>query len=165
MAERFEIMEKALLKMLEEKKYLTLREMLSTMNPSDVAGLFADLEDVKIPLVFRLLPKELAAETFVEMESEAQELLIRSFSDNELKEIVDELYADDLNWIAFEQPRWESFRCAARTRYHQAETPCTVYPQGDRVRVKFDTPIRAITAGQAVVFYDGEKVVGGGTIL
>ena len=77
----------------------------------------------------------------------------------------DELYADDLNWIAFEQPRWESFRCAARTRYHQAETPCTVYPQGDRVRVKFDTPIRAITAGQAVVFYDGQTVLGGGTIL
>ena len=76
----------------------------------------------------------------------------------------DELYADDLNWIAFESLT-EPVRCAARTRYHQAETPCTVYPQGDRVRVKFDTPIRAITAGQAVVFYDGDIVVGGGCIL
>ena len=104
MAERFEIMEKALLKMLEEKKYLTLREMLSTMNPSDVAGLFADLEDVKIPLVFRLLPKELAAETFVEMEPDAQELLIRSFSDNELKQIVDELYVDDAADLVEEMP-------------------------------------------------------------
>ena len=75
-----------------------------------------------------------------------------------------ELYADDLNWIALDDPR-EPFRCAARTRYHQAETPCTVYPQGDRVRVAFDSPIRAITAGQAVVFYDGDTVVGGGTIL
>ena len=79
MTERFEIMEKALLRMLEEKKYLPLREMLSTMNPSDVAGLFADLEDERIPLAFRLLPKELAAETFVEMEPDAQEILIRSF--------------------------------------------------------------------------------------
>ena len=104
MAERFEIMEKALLRMLEEKKYLPLREMLSTMNPSDVAGLFADLEDAHIPLAFRLLPKELAAETFVEMEPEAQELLIRGFSDNELKEIVDELYVDDAADLVEEMP-------------------------------------------------------------
>ena len=104
MAERFEIMEKALLKMLEEKKYIPLREMLSTMNPSDVAGLFADLEDDRIPLAFRLLPKELAAETFVEMEPDAQELLIRSFSDNELKEIVDELYVDDAADLVEEMP-------------------------------------------------------------
>ncbi len=104
MTERFEIMEKALLKMLEEKKYLPLREMLSTMNPSDVAGLFADLEESRIPLVFRLLPKELAADTFVEMESDAQELLIRSFSDNELKEIVDELYVDDAADLVEEMP-------------------------------------------------------------
>ena len=104
MAERFEIMEKALLTMLEEKKYLPLREMLSTMNPSDVAGLFVDLEDAKIPLVFRLLPKELAAETFVEMEPDAQELLIRGFSDNELKEIVDELYVDDAADLVEEMP-------------------------------------------------------------
>ena len=104
MTERFEIMEKALLMMLEEKKYLTLREMLSTMNPSDVAGLFADLEEDRIPLVFRLLPKELAAETFVEMEPDAQELLIRGFSDNELKEIVDELYVDDAADLVEEMP-------------------------------------------------------------
>ena len=104
MAERFEIMEKALLSMLEEKKYLTLREMLSTMNPSDVVGLFADLEETKIPLAFRLLPKELAAETFVEMEPDAQELLIRTFSDNELKEIVDELYVDDAADLVEEMP-------------------------------------------------------------
>lgn len=75
-----------------------------------------------------------------------------------------ELYADDVNWIAFDELK-EPFRCAARTRYHQAETPCTVYPQGDRIRVEFDSPIRAITAGQAVVFYDGDIVVGGGCIL
>ena len=104
MAERFEIMEKALLKMLDEKKYLPLREMLSTMNPSDVVGLFADLEETKIPLAFRLLPKELAAETFVEMEPDAQELLIRTFSDNELKEIVDELYVDDAADLVEEMP-------------------------------------------------------------
>lgn len=104
MAERFEIMEKALLKMLDERKYLPLREMLSTMNPSDVAGLFADLEEERIPLAFRLLPKELAAETFVEMDPDAQELLIRGFSDNELKQIVDELYVDDAADLVEEMP-------------------------------------------------------------
>ena len=104
MAERFELVEKALLKMLEDKKYATLRDILVTMNPNDVAGLFDGLEDKQIPLLFRLLPKELAAETFVEMEADAQELLIRGFSDNELKEVLDELYVDDAADIVEEMP-------------------------------------------------------------
>ena len=104
MAERFEIVEKALLQMLEDKKYTTLRDILSTMNPSDIAQVFGDLEDRQIPLFFRLLPKETAAETFVEMEPDAQELLIRGFSDNELKEVLDELYADDAADIVEEMP-------------------------------------------------------------
>ena len=104
MAERFEIVEKALLQMLSNKKYNTLRDIMSTMNPSDIAAVFADLEDRQIPIVFRLLPKELAAETFVEMEPDAQELLIRGFSDNELREVLDELYADDAADIVEEMP-------------------------------------------------------------
>ena len=104
MAERFELVEKALVKMLEDKKYATLRDILITVNPSDIAGIFSGLEEKQIPLLFRLLPKELAAETFVEMESEAQELLIRGFSDNELKEIIDELYADDAADLVEEMP-------------------------------------------------------------
>ena len=104
MAERFELVEKALLKMLEDKKYATLRDILVTMNPNDVAGLFDGLEDKQIPLMFRLLPKEQAAETFVEMEPDAQELLIRGFSDNELKEVLDELYVDDVADIVEEMP-------------------------------------------------------------
>jgi len=104
MAERFEIVEKALRKMLEEKKYAALRDILLVMYPSDIAALFSDLEEARIPLLFRLLPKELAAETFVEMEPDAQELLIRGFSDNELKQIVDELYVDDAADIIEEMP-------------------------------------------------------------
>ena len=104
MAERFEIVEKALLRMLEDKKYATLRDILVTMNPSDVAGLFGGLEDKQIPLMFRLLTKEQAAETFVEMDPDAQELLIRGFSDNELKEVLDELYVDDAADIVEEMP-------------------------------------------------------------
>ena len=104
MAERFEILEKALVSMLEDKKYATLRDILVTMNPSDVAGLFSDLEENQIPLLFRLLPKELAAEAFVEMEPDAQALLIRGFSDNELKEVVSELYVDDAADLVEEMP-------------------------------------------------------------
>ena len=67
MAERFEIVEKTLVKMLESKKYATLRDILVTMNPSDIAGIFEGLEESQIPILFRLLTKEQAAETFVEM--------------------------------------------------------------------------------------------------
>ena len=104
MAERFEIVQRAILAMLEDKKYATLRDILATMNPSDVAGLFQDLEEKQIPVMFRLLPKELAAETFVEMEPDDQELLIRGFSDNELKEVLDELYVDDAADLVEEMP-------------------------------------------------------------
>ena len=104
MAERFEIVEKALLKMLDEKKYSSLRDILITMNPADVAGLFDGLEEKQIPVMFRLLPKEQAAETFVEMEPEAQQLLIQGFSDNELREVLDELYVDDAADLVEEMP-------------------------------------------------------------
>ena len=104
MAERFEILEKTLIQMLEDKKYATLRDILVTMNPSDIAGIFLDLEEKQIPLLYRLLPKELAAETFVEMEPDAQELLIRGFSDNELKEVIDEMFVDDAADLVEEMP-------------------------------------------------------------
>ena len=90
--------------MLEDKKYNTLRDILITMNPSDIAAVFAGLRDEKIPVMFRLLPKELAAETFVEMETDDQELLIQGFSDNELKEVLDELYVDDAADLVEEMP-------------------------------------------------------------
>ena len=104
MTERFELVEKALITMLEEKNYGALRDLMKTMNPVDIASLFSQLQDQKIALLFRLLPKELAAETFVEMEPEDQELLIRGFSDNELKEVLSELYVDDAADLVEEMP-------------------------------------------------------------
>ena len=97
-------MEATLRKLLEEKKYATLRDILITMNPSDIAAVFSELEEDRLPLLYRLLPKELAADTFVEMEPEAQELLIRGFSDSELKEVIDELYVDDAVDLVEEMP-------------------------------------------------------------
>ncbi|HCX44917.1 MAG TPA: tRNA 2-thiouridine(34) synthase MnmA [Oscillibacter sp.] len=74
------------------------------------------------------------------------------------------LTADRVNWISGETPT-SPLRVTAKTRYSQTEAAATVHPLPDgRIRVEFDVPQRAITAGQAVVLYDGEQVLGGGTI-
>ena len=104
MAENNFSLQKTLTMLLDEKKYHSLRDILSTMNPADIAAIFDDLDQACLPLLFRLLPKELAAETFVEMEPDAQELLIRGFSDSELREVLDELYVDDAVDIVEEMP-------------------------------------------------------------
>lgn len=76
-----------------------------------------------------------------------------------------ELYADNINLIATEHLS-KPLRCKARIRYRHREQPATVSQVGeDRIKVVFDEPQRAITAGQAVVFYDEDTVIGGGTIL
>ena len=74
------------------------------------------------------------------------------------------VYANEVNWIAI-PALTEPLRVTARTRYHQKEQPATVYPAGeDGFRLEFDQPQRAPTAGQAVVLYQGDVVLGGGTI-
>ena len=76
-----------------------------------------------------------------------------------------ELTANDFNWIAYDVPPCE-LRATARVRYHQREQAATVTVLSDgRVHLVFDEPQRAITPGQAVVLYDGDTVLGGGTIL
>lgn len=90
--------------LLENKRYSTIRDILNTMNPVDIAAVFEDLQSEKTALLFRLLPKETAAETFVEMDEETQELLIHGFSDTELKEVIDELYVDDAVDLIEEMP-------------------------------------------------------------
>ena len=91
-------------KLLDEKKFATLRDILITMMPYDIAAVFEELQDEKMPILFRLLPKELAAETFVEMDEDTQEFLIHGFSDSELKEVVDELFLDDAVDLIEEMP-------------------------------------------------------------
>ena len=95
MAKDLLIISEAIEKFLDERKYTTLRDVLKTMQAADIAALFEILPRRKLSLLFRLLPKEQAAEAFVEMDLDLQEHLIHGFSDNELKEIVDELYLDD----------------------------------------------------------------------
>ena len=91
--------------LVNRKRYTELRDLLLPMEPADIAILADDLDDEKtLPLLFRLLPKEQAAEVFVELESDQQELLIRGFSNTELKEVLDELYLDDTVDIVEEMP-------------------------------------------------------------
>ena len=89
---------------LEERKFSQLKPLLSELEPADLAEIFSELEEKDLPIVFRLLPKELAAETFVEMNSSQQELLIKSFSDTELKLMLDELFVDDTVDLIEEMP-------------------------------------------------------------
>ena len=100
--ERAELLEK-IEDYLERKQYAQLRDLLLPLEAADIASLCEELDD-KVPLMFRLLPKELAAEVFVELDSDEQEILIRSFSNTELKEVLDELYLDDTVDIVEEMP-------------------------------------------------------------
>ena len=104
MNERTLALEATIVKLAEAKKYASLRDFLATLNAPDIAESFGALSEQALPLVFRLLPKELAAETFVEMEPEQQEILIRGFSDSELKAVVEELYVDDAVSLVEEMP-------------------------------------------------------------
>jgi tRNA-specific 2-thiouridylase len=74
------------------------------------------------------------------------------------------LIAEDLSFVSGETPEGR-FRAAARIRYRSEPAPATVTVSGGAAEVRFDTPQRAVTPGQAVVFYDGERVIGGGTIV
>ncbi len=72
--------------------------------------------------------------------------------------------AEEFNWIALDAPV-SPIRAKARARYHQPEQPATARVlKNGRVRVEFDQPQRALTCGQAIVLYDGDVVLGGGTI-
>ena len=100
--ERSELLEK-IEDLVERKCYAELRDLLLPMEAADIASLAGDVDE-KLPLLFRLLPKGQAAEVFVELESDEQELLIRGFSNAELKEVLDELYLDDAVDIVEEMP-------------------------------------------------------------
>ena len=81
-----------------------IKEILSTINPADIAEIFNSFPTSQRLLFFRLLAKEEAADTFVELDGDTQEELIHAFSDNELKDVLDELYLDDAVDIIEEMP-------------------------------------------------------------
>ena len=102
--ENKEELEAVILQLLNKKKYHSLKDLLCELEPADIGIMFEEMPTESLPLLFRLLAKEMAAEVFVELSSDTQELLIAGFSDVELKEVLDELYMDDTVDIIEEMP-------------------------------------------------------------
>lgn len=108
-------MSNEILEMIEEKKYTRLRKQITEMNPADIAGIFEELSPKDLPIIFRILPKELAAETFVEMDSDMQQQLLEGFSDKEIRDVMDELFMDDTVDIIDEMPATVAKRILKQT--------------------------------------------------
>lgn len=86
------------------RNYIELKKLIEDLKPVDLAAVFNRLPEHYIPMIFRLLPKDLAADTFIELDSDLQKHLIEAFSDRELKNIVDELFIDDAVDLIEEMP-------------------------------------------------------------
>lgn len=104
MDEKLLQLEEQIFELIEKRRFVQLKQVLSEMQPADIAEIFDQAKDKEIPVLFRILPKELAAEVFVEFESDKQEILVNSFSDSELREMLDELFLDDAADIVEEMP-------------------------------------------------------------
>ena len=88
-------MEEMILELLSKRHFTELKSILSELNPADLVEYLDAIPKNELLLVFRILPKELAAETFVEMDSDMQKHLISAFSDKELRDVVSELFVDE----------------------------------------------------------------------
>ncbi|MBE7100363.1 MAG: magnesium transporter [Clostridiales bacterium] len=94
-----------ILMLLSDRNYAVLKPLLSSMNATDLAEVFEETEtDSQLLVLFRILPKDLAAETFVEMDSDVKERLIHKLSDREFKAVLDELFLDDTVDLIEEMP-------------------------------------------------------------
>ena len=90
--------------LLQTRQFVKLKKVLADMNSADIADFLKELSSEELLLAFRILPKDQAADTFVEMDAEEQETLIQSFSDSELKAVIDDLFVDDAVDILEEMP-------------------------------------------------------------
>ena len=97
-------MKEEIFELIDGKRFIELKQILSEMQPADIAEIFEEAKDKDIPIIFRVLPKELAAEVFVEFDSDKQKLLVDAFSDSELREVLDELFMDDTVDLIEEMP-------------------------------------------------------------
>lgn len=101
--EREEMVEH-IVKMLEERNFKELKAELENMHPVDIAEMLEEFDDKQMILVFRLLAKDEAAETFTEMNSEMRQILLSALTDQEIKEFMDEMYLDDTVDVLEEMP-------------------------------------------------------------
>lgn len=99
-----------LLEMLKNKELKKMRSVLDTLEPADIAEMMEslyddnELKEEDLPRMFRVLPKDLAADTFIEMNPDMQETLIKAFTDKELHQIMDDMFVDDMVDVIEEMP-------------------------------------------------------------
>ena len=96
--------EEKVLHMLEERQYKDLKAEFENWHPVDIANLLEEFNERQRILVFRLLAKEEAAETFTYMSSEMQEDLVNQLTDAEIEEVMEEMYLDDIADVLEEMP-------------------------------------------------------------
>ena len=94
-----------ILELLSERKFASLKPVVADMNATDLAQIFEEIKnETDLPVLFRILPKDLAAETFVEMDSDLKERLLSKLNDKELRAVMDELFLDDTVDLVEEMP-------------------------------------------------------------
>ena len=94
-----------ILQLLSERQFSALKPMVAAMNATDLARIFEEIEtETDVPVLFRILPKDLAAETFVEMDGDVKERLLCKLNDKELRAVMDELFLDDTVDLIEEMP-------------------------------------------------------------
>ncbi len=90
--------------LLTSRQYTLLRQTISDMNPADIAGVMSEMEDEDSLKMFRILPKDIAADVFADLELDVQQYIIRSMSDREASNIIENLMADDATDLLEEMP-------------------------------------------------------------
>lgn len=96
--------EEEILELLKERNFAILKPLLASMNEIDLAEVFESANEEDLPVLFRILPKDLAAEMFVEIDSDTQEALLKKLTDREIKDVMDELFLDDTVDLIEEMP-------------------------------------------------------------
>ena len=104
-------------KLLQERRYKSVKDVLDVMNAVDIASLLGEFDDKELALAFRLIPKEKAADVFANMESSLQSVLVEALSEKELKEILNDLYMDDTVDLLEELPA-NKLSGRQRRKYH-----------------------------------------------
>ncbi len=144
-----------ILELLEQKNYALLKPLLSEMNPIDLASIFEEMDEKDLLRTFRILPKDLAAESFVEMSNETQESLIHKLNNKEIKEVMDELFLDDVVDLVEEMPANVVKRILAQS---DSETRKTIneilkYPEdsaGSIMTIEYVSLRPSVTVAQAL---------------
>lgn len=143
-----------ILRLIEARNFTVLKPLLRELNPTDLGAVFDEVPKADVALIFRLLPKELAAETFVELDGDSKEALIKLLNDRELKAVMDELFLDDTVDLIEEMPANVVHRIIAQS---DAETRSFIneilkYPKdtaGSMMTIEFVSLNQNTTVGEA----------------